>query len=99
MTQPPAPGRRRTPPGHTRVPREELADGDGPLGPDRKRGPDAVRRRRWSAERRPHSSKESAARRKTGAPLGAPSPRLFRGATEGKTAYPAPQRIRVMTRA
>jgi hypothetical protein len=24
---PPAPGRRRTPPGHTRVPREELADG------------------------------------------------------------------------
>ena len=27
QTQPSAPGRRRTPPGHTRVPREELADG------------------------------------------------------------------------
>src|SRR5674476_55861 len=30
----------------------------------------------WSAERRPHPSKEDAARRKTGAPLGAPQ-RLF----------------------
>ena len=34
---------------------------------------------RWSAERRPRSPKESAAKRKTGAPLGAPSPRLMRG--------------------
>jgi hypothetical protein len=33
---------------------------------------------RWSAERRPHSSQGNAARRKTGAPLGAPSPRLCR---------------------
>jgi len=39
------PGRRRTPPGHTKVPREELADGLGHVGLRRKRGPDAVRRR------------------------------------------------------
>ncbi len=60
---------------------------------------------RWSAERRPHPSKEDAARLKTGAPLGAPSPRLCRGGRRacppkpegGKTAYPAPQRIRAMT--
>jgi len=35
-----------------------------------------------------------AARRKTGAPLGAPSPRLSAGREKGKTPYPAPQRIR-----
>jgi hypothetical protein len=35
-----------------------------------------------------------AARRKTGAPLGAPSPRLSAGREKGKTAYPAPPRIR-----
>ena len=54
----------------------------------------------WSAERRTRSRQRSAARRKTGAPLGAPSPRHFvggrlprtpcRGARERKTAYPAP---------
>src|SRR5664279_177144 len=50
----------------------------------------------WSAERRPHPSKEDAARRKTGAPLGAPPPRCFEGHEEGPapagrtTAYPAP---------
>src|SRR5665647_257584 len=50
----------------------------------------------WSAERRPHPSKEDAARRKTGAPLGAPPPRLFEGKRkapfngDGTTAYPAP---------
>jgi hypothetical protein len=37
----------------------------------------------WSAERRPRSPKEDAATRKTGAPLGAPSPRLFAEATKG----------------
>jgi hypothetical protein len=57
----------------------------------------------WSAERRPHPSKEDAARRKTGAPLGAPPPRFSRGTRkapfngDGTTAYPAPQRIRAMT--
>ena len=35
----------------------------------------------------------------TGAPLGAPSPRVSRGGRNGNTAYPAPQRIRAMTRA
>ena|SRR6185437_9412770 len=60
---------------------------------------------RWSAERRPHSSQGNAARRKTGAPLGAPSPRLFAGRKKepvrrspkgegGKTAYPAPLKNR-----
>ena len=37
-----------------------------------------------------------AARRKTGAPLGAPSPRLSAGREKGKTPYPAPQRIRAL---
>jgi hypothetical protein len=36
-----------------------------------------MRTPRWSAERRPHPSKEDAARRKTGAPLGAPSPQAL----------------------
>ena len=63
----------------------------------------------WSAERRPRSPKGNAARRKTGAPLGAPFPSLFRGGKGlsaearkgegGTTAYPAPQRIRAMTHA
>jgi hypothetical protein len=56
----------------------------------------------WSAERRPHPSKEDAARRKTGAPLGAPPPRFFGGKKKGpapagwNTAYPGPERIRAM---
>ncbi len=54
---------------------------------------------RWSAERRPRSRKESAARRKTGAPLGAPSPRHFRRGENRNTAYPGPQTIRAMARA
>ena len=40
-----------------------------------KRGPDR-KTPRWSAERRPHPSKEDAARLKKVAPLGAPSPRF-----------------------
>src|ERR1039458_8418016 len=53
----------------------------------RKRGPGEQKSPPWSAERRPHPSKEDAARRKTtGAPLGAPPPRSFEGHDEG----PAP---------
>ena len=79
--------------GPTRVP-----SASGSYGPGEQKSPP------WSAERRPRSPKENAARRKTVAPLGAPLPRhLARGeklvpAKAGKTtAYPAPQRIRAMT--
>ena len=51
----------------------------------RKLRPRGQKSPRWSAERRPRSSQESAARRKTGAPLGAPSPRHFVGAEKGRT--------------
>ena len=43
---------------------------------------------RWSAERCPHPSKEDAARRKTGAPLGAPSPLLFMRGKKGRRRVP-----------
>ena len=45
----------------------------------------------------PAFSKEGAAKRKTGAPLGAPSPRARPEGRKGKTAYPGPQRIRAMS--
>jgi hypothetical protein len=72
-----------------RVSQKPLGSAPGSYGPgDRK----AAMERREA----PAFSKESAARRKTGAPLGAPSP-LFRGA-RGRQATPAPrQRIRAMT--
>jgi hypothetical protein len=71
----------------------------------RKRGPGEQKSPRWSAERRPRSPKGNAARRKTGAPLGAPPPRSFEGKMKGPapagrtTAYPGPQRIRALMRA
>ena len=56
-THPQAPGQGRTPPGHTRVPCEELADGVDPKGvvpgeswPKARTGP--CQTPRWSAERR-----------------------------------------------
>src|SRR5450631_746771 len=45
----------------------------------RKRGPGDQKSPPWSAERRPRSPKGNAARRKTGAPLGAPLPRAWPG--------------------
>jgi hypothetical protein len=80
----------------------------GSYGPgDRNRrqiSPDCASLSGWSAERRPHPSKEDAARLKTGAPLGAPPPRSFEGHDQGpalagrKSAYPGPQRIRAAKR-
>jgi len=54
---------------------------------------------RWSAERRPRSLKRNAARRKTGAPLGAPSPRLFAGRKKEYGAPGAAQITRARKRA
>jgi hypothetical protein len=79
-----APGRRRHPPGDTKTPREELADGaKQPKSASRqKRGPDAEKTPRWSAAGR------SVLRQRTHAPQGAmfdvaprgaPSPRYFEG--------------------
>ena len=91
-----APGQGRTPPGHTRVPCEELADGVDPREswPKARTGPRKTPR--WSAERRPRSSKGSAARRIRTRLIGAPSPRFVEGDEKapqsgaGVTAYPGP---------
>jgi hypothetical protein len=79
----PAPGRGRPPPGHTRVPREEVADGVDPKGlipgeswPKARTGP--RKRPRWSTGRRPCSARNTA-RDKTDAPIGAPFPRSVEG--------------------
>src|SRR5664279_1411286 len=76
---PHAPGQGRTPPGHTRVPCEELADGVDPWEswPKARTGPRKTPR--WSAERRPRSPKGSAALRIRMRLIGAPSPHFERG--------------------
>ncbi len=75
---PHAPGRGRQPPGHTRVPCEELADGVDlrEFSPKARTGPRPTPR--WSAERRrvPRSGTRTY---EMDAPLGAPSPRLCEG--------------------
>src|SRR5450759_800504 len=57
---------------HAREPRQDETVGQ-------KARPGAGKTPRWSAERRPRPPKEGAANGTTGAPLGAPSPRLLRG--------------------
>jgi hypothetical protein len=90
-----APGRRRHPPGDTKTPREELADGaKQPKSASRqKRGPDAEKTPRWSAAGR------SVLRQRTHAPQGAmfdvaprgaPSPRYLPGVRQGNAGVPAP---------
>jgi hypothetical protein len=82
-------GRRRTPPGGSKTPCEELADG-GANAP--KARPGAVRRTpRWRAERR-HVLATARALRKGRANRRA-VPLIFAGGKKGTTAHPAPQTI------
>ena len=71
------------------------AEGGAKRSPEAR--PGAVTTPRWRAERR-HTFARRCDLQCNDAPIGAPSPRFFRGARKWTTAYPAPQRIRAAER-
>ena len=89
------------PGGHYGLPARSLADGwPARCAGQRKARPAPEGRRCDGAPRGARAlEREYGTERTMVAPLGAPSPSSWRGRGEGTTAYPAPQRIRALTRA
>ena len=93
---PPLPGRAGPRPGTLGCPARSSLTVGVQLKPSPKARTGPRKTPRWSAERRPHPSKEDAARRIRTRLIGAPSPRFIRGGRKapqsgaGVTAYPGP---------
>ena len=73
------------------------ADKHGVLNPRKARPMPEEERRDGAPGRRPRSREGARHKRTMVAPPGAPSPSHLRGVRKGTTAYPAPQRTRVLT--